>query len=626
MDPMRNGYRVDGGGGVAAVASDAEYVEIDPTGRYIRYEDILGKGAFKTVYKAFDEIDGIEVAWNQVRIDEVLQSPENLERLYSEVHLLKYLRHENIIKFYNSWVDDQKKTINIITELFTSGNLRQYRMKHKKVDLKAIKNWARQILRGLAYLHSHDPPILHRDLKCDNIFVNGNHGEVKIGDLGLATVMQQPTARSVIGTPEFMAPELYEEEYNELVDIYSFGMCMLEMATFEYPYSECKNAAQIYKKVTSGIKPLALAKVKDLEIRHFIEKCLLPASERLPAKELLKDPFLQCTNEQGRDLIAFQKEAPSLQCNELGWDIIQQCNIAPNGVNVSKMGSLAMEVDSDRKSLHISIDTEHSTSPHEQVLEFQRTNGTNEFRLKGEKNDDDSVSLVLRIADSVGRVRNIHFHFYLDSDTALAVAKEMVEQLELSDYDVVFIANFIDFLIMKLIPGWKPPIGTSSGTVISCKDYQKVQHSFGYPWNSLPSSPTEAIGVEQSGLSQLNFSDCSAEFPFIEDNQYKKMDESLHTEYNSVCSRTNGEDKCSQGSMMSVLMAGSYKSLSSYATDIDSGSVESPCGDEKYQDGLKAELEMIDAQYKRGFNELLRKREEALEGARKKWMMKKRED
>lgn len=51
------------------------------------------------------------------------------------------------------------------------------------------------------------------------------------------------------GTPEFMAPELYEEEYNELVDIYSFGMCLLEMVTFEYPYSECINAAQIYKKV-----------------------------------------------------------------------------------------------------------------------------------------------------------------------------------------------------------------------------------------------------------------------------------------------------------------------------------------------------------------------------------------
>lgn len=48
-----------------------------------------------------------------------------------------------------------------------------------------------------------------------------------------------------------MAPEVYAEEYNELVDIYSFGMCILEMVTFEYPYSECTHPAQIYKKVTS---------------------------------------------------------------------------------------------------------------------------------------------------------------------------------------------------------------------------------------------------------------------------------------------------------------------------------------------------------------------------------------
>ena len=74
-----------------------------------------------------------------------------------------------------------------------------YRRRHPRVELKAIKNWARQILHGLDYLHSHQPPVIHRDLKCDNIFVNGNHGEVKIGDLGLATVMQTPKARSVIG-------------------------------------------------------------------------------------------------------------------------------------------------------------------------------------------------------------------------------------------------------------------------------------------------------------------------------------------------------------------------------------------------------------------------------------------
>lgn len=55
----------------------------------------------------------------------------------------------------------------------------------------------------------------------------------------------------VTGTPEFMAPEMYEEHYDESVDVYAFGMCMLEMTTLEYPYMECQNPAQIYRRVVS---------------------------------------------------------------------------------------------------------------------------------------------------------------------------------------------------------------------------------------------------------------------------------------------------------------------------------------------------------------------------------------
>lgn len=76
-------------------------------------------------YKGFDEVEGIEVAWSQVMLDDAIQSPEHLERVYSEVHFLKTLKHENIIKSYISWVDDNKKSVNMITELFTSGSLRQ---------------------------------------------------------------------------------------------------------------------------------------------------------------------------------------------------------------------------------------------------------------------------------------------------------------------------------------------------------------------------------------------------------------------------------------------------------------------------------------------------------------------
>lgn len=52
---------------------------------------------------------------------------------------------------------------------------------------RVVKRWARQILRGMHYLHSQDPPIIHRDLKCDNIFINGAAGDIRIGDLGLST-------------------------------------------------------------------------------------------------------------------------------------------------------------------------------------------------------------------------------------------------------------------------------------------------------------------------------------------------------------------------------------------------------------------------------------------------------
>ncbi|KAF3513677.1 hypothetical protein F2Q69_00003003 [Brassica cretica] len=177
----------------------SEFVEVDPTGRYGRYNEVLGKGASKTVYRAFDEYEGIEVAWNQVKLYDFLQSPEDLERLYCEIHLLKTLKHKNIMKFYTSWVDTANRNINFVTEMFTSGTLRQYRLRHKRVNIRAVKHWCRQILRGLHYLHSHDPPVIHRDLKCDNIFVNGNQGEVKIGDLGLAAILRKSHAAHCVG-------------------------------------------------------------------------------------------------------------------------------------------------------------------------------------------------------------------------------------------------------------------------------------------------------------------------------------------------------------------------------------------------------------------------------------------
>lgn len=68
---------------------------------------------------------------------------------------------------------------------------------------KVMRHWCVQILKGLNFLHSHTPPIIHRDLKCDNIFITGTTGLVKIGDLGMAILKRKSHAESVIGTFRF---------------------------------------------------------------------------------------------------------------------------------------------------------------------------------------------------------------------------------------------------------------------------------------------------------------------------------------------------------------------------------------------------------------------------------------
>lgn len=326
-------------------------------------------------------------------------SSKKMKQLNTEIQLLKTLKHKNIEKMFASWVDEEKKTVNIITELFTSGSLTQYRRKHKKVNMKAMKRWAIQILTGLEYLHSQKPAIIHRDLKCDNIFINGNHGKVKIGDFGLATFMQQQK-KSIKGTLEFMAPELLTGHYNELVDIYSFGMCMLEMVTCEYPYSECQGMAHIFKKIDEGKKPAAFYEIKDAEVRSFIENCLAPVENRMSATELLKSSFLQ-----DDDLISV---------------------------------SLVKNMSEDGQ----------------QPVSCMLRKG--EFLLTGNVDVASHVDLWLRFPDPSGCFKSVEFPFNLTEDTSLSVAVEMVEQFGLTQDSRPIIAQLIDAFLVILIPEWTP--------------------------------------------------------------------------------------------------------------------------------------------------------------------------
>ncbi|KAL7734502.1 hypothetical protein ACLKA6_010821 [Drosophila palustris] len=271
---------------------DDDPVAMSPCGRFFKYDKEVGRGSFKTVYRGLDTLTGVPVAWCELLDKQVKKSERT--RFREEADMLKKLQHPNIVRFYTYWEFPigRKKNIVLVTELMLSGTLKSYLKRFKKIHPKVLKSWCRQILKGLNFLHTRQFPIIHRDLKCDNIFITGTTGSVKIGDLGLATLKNRSHAKSVIGTPEFMAPEMYEEHYDESVDVYAFGMCMLEMAISEYPYSECKGPAQIYKKVISGIKPAALSKVEDPNVRDIIERCIeLKKEDRPRCNELLESEF-----------------------------------------------------------------------------------------------------------------------------------------------------------------------------------------------------------------------------------------------------------------------------------------------------------------------------------------------
>ncbi|XP_036691309.1 serine/threonine-protein kinase WNK4 isoform X1 [Balaenoptera musculus] len=274
--------------------TETQAVATSPDGRYLKFDIEIGRGSFKTVYRGLDTDTTVEVAWCELQTRKLSRAER--QRFSEEVEMLKGLQHPNIVRFYDSWksVLRGQVCIVLVTELMTSGTLKTYLRRFREMKPRVLQRWSRQILRGLHFLHSRVPPILHRDLKCDNVFITGPTGSVKIGDLGLATLKRASFAKSVIGTPEFMAPEMYEEKYDEAVDVYAFGMCMLEMATSEYPYSECQNAAQIYRKVTSGTKPNSFYKVKMPEVKEIIEGCIrTDKNERFTIQDLLAHAFFR---------------------------------------------------------------------------------------------------------------------------------------------------------------------------------------------------------------------------------------------------------------------------------------------------------------------------------------------
>lgn len=253
-------------------------IKLSPKNRYYQYEEQIGSGQYKIVYKGYDSTKGTEIAWNVINLN---NSSKDLKKaILEEITILRAItgKCQHIMKFYDAWIDKEDNTIIYITEL---GNytLNSYINKVGRPEQNVIKKWARQILIALNFLHGNN--IIHRDIKTTNIFILSMTGNVMIGDFGSARKFDM-SCKTVIGTPLFMSPEIYSGEYDEKVDIYAFGLCLIELITGEIPYKEYMHVPMFVSCVIAK-PPNAVDKILNEDAKKLVQTCIDPEPTNRPS-------------------------------------------------------------------------------------------------------------------------------------------------------------------------------------------------------------------------------------------------------------------------------------------------------------------------------------------------------
>jgi NIMA (never in mitosis gene a)-related kinase len=211
----------------------------------------LGKGAFGTVCKVRRKADGAIYAMKRVKIAQ-LNSKER-ENALNEVRILASITHQNIIGYKQAFFEEESKTLNIVMEFADDGDLDskiQSNIKNKtNVPETEIWSYMIQMTSGLKALH--DNKIMHRDLKCANIFLMKN-GMLKLGDLNVSKVVKMQLAYTQTGTPYYASPEVWSDKpYDYKSDLWSVGAVIYELCALKPPFKGT-TLQDLYRNIMRG--------------------------------------------------------------------------------------------------------------------------------------------------------------------------------------------------------------------------------------------------------------------------------------------------------------------------------------------------------------------------------------
>ncbi|POS87394.1 cell division control protein-like protein 15 [Erysiphe pulchra] len=279
-DKIPGTLKIDGGIGKERVAKDFGL-------RDYHLGECLGKGAFGSVYKAFNWGTGEAVAVKQIKLGDL---PKNeLRMIEAEIDLLKNLNHDNIVK-YLGFVKSSD-CLNIILEYCENGSLHSICKSYGKFPENLVGVYMGQVLLGLQYLH--DQGVIHRDIKGANILTTKD-GKVKLADFGVSTstLAGADKEAQVVGTPYWMAPEIIQlSGATPASDIWSLGCTVIELLEGKPPYYKLAPMPALFAIVNDDHPPLPEG--VSPAARDFLIQCFQKDPNlRVSARKLLKHAWI----------------------------------------------------------------------------------------------------------------------------------------------------------------------------------------------------------------------------------------------------------------------------------------------------------------------------------------------
>eukprot|EP01104_Vermistella_antarctica_P021228 TRINITY_DN944_c0_g1_i1.p1 TRINITY_DN944_c0_g1~~TRINITY_DN944_c0_g1_i1.p1 ORF type:complete len:806 (+),score=134.52 TRINITY_DN944_c0_g1_i1:321-2738(+) len=224
----------------------------------IRWTDLkemvkIEKGSFGEIYKC--KWRGTTVALKKV--PSIHMTEAVVDELQREAALMSTLRHPNVLQFLGTCFDPKGDDICIVMEYMERGSL--YRIIHSPLialPIARIKMICLAAAKGMDYLHNHNPPIIHRDLKSHNLLVD-QHWTVKVCDFGLSTILERANqALTACGTPSWTAPEVLRNEiYSAKADVYSFGVLVWELFARKDPFPDMPPFQVVFAVGHQGRRP-----------------------------------------------------------------------------------------------------------------------------------------------------------------------------------------------------------------------------------------------------------------------------------------------------------------------------------------------------------------------------------